>query len=159
MTSPGPPADPLLPLPHTFRPRTSTGVVTGIAVLVVAVFVALAVSLPAEPSGVSGVLDRVGVAAGCLPLIVVLVLLGRPLVRAEPAGLVVRNLVRTRRLAWAQVVAVRFGVGDPWVQLDLSSGTALPVMAIQSADGARARRAARQLAALVEAHTRTERDT
>lgn len=76
----------------------------------------------------------------------------------SPEGLVVRNLVLTRRLEWAEVVAVRFAGGDPWVTLDLSDGDTLAVMAIQKADGQRARAEAGRLAALVAASSRTPRD-
>ena len=64
---------------------------------------------------------------------------------------------RDRELAWAQVVAVRFGGGDPWVTLDLDDGEVLAVMAIQRADGARGEAEARRLATLVAAHTRDRR--
>jgi hypothetical protein len=68
-------------------------------------------------------------------------------------GLVVRNLLLTRRLEWAEVRAIRFGGGDPWVTLDLSDGDTLAVMAIQRADGARGRAEATRLATLIALHT------
>lgn len=73
-------------------------------------------------------------------------------VRAVPdeAGTTVQNFIRTRRLEWAQIVAVRFGPNHPWAQLDLSDGTTLAVMAVQSADGEYGRREAGRLAALVQ---------
>lgn len=67
----------------------------------------------------------------------------------DPEGLSVRNLARSRRVAWSEVVSVRFSGDRPWAQLDLSDGEALAVMAVQSADGERARAEARRLAALV----------
>ncbi|GAA2723602.1 PH domain-containing protein [Cellulomonas aerilata] len=76
----------------------------------------------------------------------------------DEQGIVVRNLMLTRRLAWAQVVSVRFGSGRPWVQLDLADGDVLAVMGVQQADGAHARAEAGRLAALVAIHTRTPRD-
>lgn len=66
-------------------------------------------------------------------------------------GLVVRNVVRRHHLDWAQIVNVRFGERD-WVQLDLSDGHVLSVMAIQRVDGKRAQVAARRLATLVARH-------
>lgn len=69
-----------------------------------------------------------------------------------------RNLVHRRRLAWAEIVSVRFGHGRPWVQLDLADGTTLAVMGIQRSDGALANREARRLATLVARHTATSRD-
>ena len=84
----------------------------------------------------------------------------RGTVRADvdEQGITVRNLVVTRRLDWAQVVAVRFGQGRPWFQLDLSDGDVLAVMGVQQSDGPRAAAEAGRLAALVEIHTRTARD-
>src|SRR5690606_3646177 len=73
-------------------------------------------------------------------------------VRAEPDenGLTVVNYVRRRRLAWAEVVTVRFGPSDPWVHLDLADGDVLAVMGIQRADGEHGMAEARRLVALVE---------
>ena len=75
-------------------------------------------------------------------------------VRAVPdeTGLTVRNFVRVRRLEWSQIVTVRFGPNRPWALLDVSDGTSLPVMALQSSDGAYGRREAARLATLVRLH-------
>lgn len=79
-------------------------------------------------------------------------------VRAVPdrTGITVRNFIRVRRLDWAQIVSVRFGPNSPWAQLDLSDGTSLAVMAVQSADGEYGRREAGRLAALVQLHESDE---
>lgn len=71
-------------------------------------------------------------------------------------GATVRNLIYTRHVSWAQIVRVNFALTRPWAVLDLADGDALAVMAIQSADGARAVAAAQQLADLVAAHEPTE---
>jgi hypothetical protein len=76
----------------------------------------------------------------------------------DEAGVVVRNLMLTRRLTWPEIVSVRFGSGRPWVQLDLADGDVLAVMGVQSADGELARAEAGRLAALVAIHSRTSRD-
>jgi hypothetical protein len=77
------------------------------------------------------------------------------LVSADPSedGLLVRNLLLSRRLEWAEVLGIRFGGGDSWVILDLSDGDTLAVMAIQRADGERAGAEARRLATLVALHS------
>jgi hypothetical protein len=72
--------------------------------------------------------------------------------RPTPRGLKVRNVVGTRRLEWAEIVAVRFTVDDAWVVLDLADGNTLAVMGIQRADGERGMGEARRLAALVARH-------
>ncbi|SDS51418.1 PH domain-containing protein [Paraoerskovia marina] len=75
-------------------------------------------------------------------------------VRADvnPQGITIRNAGSTRRLDWAQIVAVRFSPDDAWVRLDLSDGDTVSVLAVQRADGARSEAQARRLAALVAAH-------
>ncbi len=65
--------------------------------------------------------------------------------------LLVRNLFRTRRLEWAQIVSVSFGMGMPWPTLELDDFDTVAVMAIQRADGRRSEAEAARLAALVRA--------
>ena len=69
------------------------------------------------------------------------------------------NLIRTTRLEWAQIVAVRLGGGNPWVSLDLDDGETLAVMGIQRADGERGQAEAKRLATLVALHSRTAQDS
>jgi hypothetical protein len=78
---------------------------------------------------------------------------------ADDAGVTVVNGYRRHRFEWAEVVRVSLGTHRPWALLDLADGSAVAVMAIQSADGDRATRAVRELAVLLADHTRTERDT
>jgi hypothetical protein len=136
-----------------FRPVRGRRTAIGFAVAQAVVLVVLAVVV----SG-GGWVDRVGFVAVAAAIGWVLLRFAR--LRADPSrtGLVVRNLVRRSELTWEQVVAVRFGDGDPWVMLDLSDGDVLAVMAIQRADGAHAVAEARRLATLVAAGSRTARD-
>jgi hypothetical protein len=126
------------------------------AVLSVLIFTGGAISLPrVDPLyGGWGLLDRL-----------VLVLCGVAIaaflwryasIRAVPStqGLVVRNLVTTRKLEWAQIVRVQFGGGAPWVSVDLDDTDTVAVMAIQKADGAFGRAEAARLTALVQVHSR-----
>jgi hypothetical protein len=122
--------------------------------LSVAIFTGLALSMPwVDPQlGGWGVLDR-------LLLILCGVALAAGLwrfasIRAVPStvGLVVRNLVSTRNLEWAQIVRVQFGGGAPWVSVDLDDTDTVAVMAIQRADGAFGEAEAARLSALVQIH-------
>jgi len=122
------------------------------------VLTALAVALPHDGPGAFQWPDRLGV-------LVMAALIGWLMSRyarieaiPSEAGLAVRNLFYTRQLAWAQIVAVRFDDGAPWVVLDLADGDTLSLLAIQRADGARAVEAARRLATLVVVHSRTSRN-
>lgn len=90
-------------------------------------------------------------AIGVLVAIVVL-RVGSIRARALPDVLEVRNIGRTRRYAWAQILAVDFRpeLGAPWAQLDLSDGTTATVMAVQASDGEAGARAAERLRILVD---------
>jgi hypothetical protein len=98
------------------------------------------------------------IAAVLLIIVGALYLLGHSRLRADEKGLTVVNLTRTRHLAWTQVVGVTFRQGYAWARLDVDDGTTIPVMGIQSADGPRGRAAARELAELIAARTRTVRN-
>jgi hypothetical protein len=94
--------------------------------------IALGAALP-EPFKTG---DKVGVACVGIPIAVVLLLLARPSLTVSADGLVVRNLVGSRRLGWAEVVAIRLGPDDSWASLDVADGTSLAVMALQTMDRA-----------------------
>lgn len=133
------------------RPQRSRAIAIGVAVFELAMFTGLLVALGDD----LGVIDRAAFVG--LALIVAWFLWRLASVSAKPGetGLVVRNFLITRELFWAQIVAVRFGGGNPWVLLDLDDGETLPVMGIQRSDGARAVAEASRLATLVELHSRT----
>lgn len=76
----------------------------------------------------------------------------------DTSGLTVRNLIVVRRLAWAEIITVRYGDGRSWAQLDLSDGDTLAVMGIQRADGDFAQGEARRLATLVAIHEARRHD-
>lgn len=141
-----------------FRPRAARWVAWVAAVGFVAGIGFLAVVVPARLSITVPWADRVGYAL--LAFAVAWLLLRHAGVRALPDedGLTVRNLVYTRRVAWPEIVSVRFGPDRPWVQLDLADGGTLAVMGIQRADGTRATQEARRLATLVDHHSRTPHD-
>jgi hypothetical protein len=87
-------------------------------------------------------------------LIVALVAaLGWGLVRcrltATTAGLELVNGYRRRTYEWAEVLACHLPTGAPFATFDLADGTSTMVMAIQSADGDRARIAVRQVRLLL----------
>ena len=139
-----------------FRPRRGRRVALAMAVLSLLIFAGGAITLPwVDPqSGGWGVLDRLllvscGVAISAL-------LWRYASIRAVPStrGLVIRNLVTTRNLEWAQIVGVLFGGGLPWVSVDLDDTDTVAVMAIQKADGAFGQTEAARLSALLQVHGR-----
>jgi hypothetical protein len=141
-----------------FRPFRARKVAIGSAVAQAVVLLGLAVLAPGDGPIPWHWYDRLGMVLLAGAVAYVLLLFARLRATPTPDGLVVRNVVNVTRLEWPQIVAVRFGGGDPWVTLDLSDGDVLAVMAIQRADGERGVAEARRLATLVAAHTRTEAD-
>lgn len=103
-------------------------------------------------SGEAGWLDRLGFLVVAAGIGWGLVRLAEVAADADESGLVVRNVLLTRRVGWSEIAGIRFGNGDPWVLLDLTEGDTLAVMAIQRADGAFGRAQARRLATLVALH-------
>ncbi len=131
---------------RVFRPRATLAVCVVLAAAFVGGAAFLLVSL--DDYG----FDRVAILVMVGIVVVVTALLGRVRAVADADGLEIRNPVRRRRVAWSQIVAVHLGVHDSWVRLDLDDGTTCALMAIQAADGARARRDAAWLRDRVAEH-------
>ena len=141
-----------------FRPvrgrRSALTLAAGQAV----VLVGMAFVMPSTGPVGFGWSDRAGVILIAAAIGMLLWRFAQLSLRVDETGLTVRNLVHVRRLEWAEVLAVRFGGGQPWVTLDLADGETVAVMAIQRADGPRGQADATRLATLVALHSRTERD-
>ena len=135
-----------------FRSRRGRLVATVMAVLSLVVFGAVAVLLPSN-AGLTTWQPADRVLVGGIGVVIALVCWRYATIRAVPSldGLLVRNLVATRTVAWSQVIDVEFGGGAPWVTLELDDTDTLAVMAIQRADGASSRAEAQRLADLVGA--------
>lgn len=138
----------------TFRPRIGAWVGRLGALASVLVFGAIAFFGPssARVSTTMAVLDR-GLILGFGVLMAVgLWRYGQ--LRAVPSaeGLLVVNLLRRHQLEWAQILRVGYAGGSAWAVLELTDTEEVAVMAIQSADGQRARAEASRLAALVAHH-------
>ncbi|MGV9574076.1 PH domain-containing protein, partial [Streptomyces nigra] len=116
----------LPPLPVTFRPGRTRGILltAGAAIFVVITAVALLLEKLGQGERLSFILT------GAL-MFGVLALLARVRVVADEAGVTVVNIASRRRLAWAEIVQVNLRPGDPWVFLNLSDGTSLPALGIQ----------------------------
>ena len=140
-------------LHRPIRPRAGRAVAYAFAVAWGLLALAMASGFPAEIPGM-GLPDRVGFPLLGVGGVYLLHRLAGVEVLPSESGLVVRNVASTRRLEWAQVVDVRYGRDSTWGRLNLSDGTSLQMMGIQSADGARAGQDAVRLATLVELHSR-----
>lgn len=137
-----------------FRPHRARRVAYAVGVVWLLLMLGLAFFLPVPMS----VLDRAGFIL--LGVAVLWFMHRQASVVAVPSatGLRVRNLFLGRELEWPEIVAVRFGGGDPWAVLDLADGETLAVMAVQRADGVRAVAESLRLATLVARHSSTERN-
>ncbi|MFF0557489.1 PH domain-containing protein [Streptomyces sp. NPDC020472] len=143
MSQTAPPA-----LPVTFRPGRTRAVLLTMSVAMFVVITAVAMMLERLGAG-----ERASFVFTAVLLSGVLVLLSRPKVVADDEGVKVVNIVRTRRLAWAEILKVNLRPGDPWVFLDLSDGTSLPALGIQPGIAKEAAiRDARALRALADSH-------
>nr|WSX52898.1 PH domain-containing protein [Streptomyces sp. NBC_00974] len=142
-------AQPVPPaLPVTFRPTRTRAVLLGVGAVMFVTITAIALILETLHPG-----ERIAFVFTAALLSSVLVLLSRPKVVADEAGVTVVNLTTTRRLEWAQILRVNLRPGDAWVFLDLSDGTSLPALGIQPGVAkARAIADARSLRALAEIH-------
>ncbi|MET7640035.1 PH domain-containing protein [Streptomyces sp. NPDC005438] len=138
---------PLPSLPYTFRPTRTRVVLLTLGVLLAVSISGVGLVSDFEPS------QRVAFVCTGLLALGVLCLLSRPRVTVDREGLWVVNLTTRRRLEWAEVLRVNLRSGDPWVSLDLSDGTTLAAMGIQTGIAReRAIADARTLRALCEAY-------
>ncbi|MEU8223866.1 PH domain-containing protein [Kribbella sp. NPDC048915] len=73
-------------------------------------------------------------------------------VTAYPDRLRIRNVFKSYTLPWADVTALRFRSGDAWLQLFDADGNRIGILAVQASEGARATKAAKELAAVARDH-------
>jgi hypothetical protein len=105
------------------------------AVVTVASFVAIAVVLRNSDTGVYFRLaDQVAMVLLGLFIAGGVLLLARPRVRADAAGIEVRNILVTRYVPWELVTGVAFPDGASWARLDLPDDEYIPLLAIQATD-------------------------
>ncbi|MEV8395527.1 MULTISPECIES: PH domain-containing protein [unclassified Streptomyces] len=136
-------------LPVTFRPTRTRAVLLTVGVAMFAVITAIGLALDQLSAG-----ERMSFIFTALLFLGVLALLSRPKLVADDTGVTVVNITRRRRLEWAEILRVNLRPGDPWVFLDLSDGSSLPVLAIQPGIArAHAIRDARALRALADSRS------
>ena len=141
----------LPPLPRTWRPLGPRIMGIGVTVCLVIIVAVGWFTFDAETRAKFTPFQRgTLVAFGLLYLSLMFALL-RSRAVAYADRLVVVNGYRRHEYAWPQIVAARLPPGAPWVTLDLADGETASVLGIQGSDGDRARRAVRELKALVAA--------
>lgn len=128
------------------RPRRLRRVCGWAALGVLVSFGVLAALLPAQASGrqlTTG--ERLSFFAFGLLLAVGLLAFTRPRVRADEAGIRVRNVLAERYFPWGVVTGVTLLDSAPWAQLELRDDQSVALLALQANDGDLARRAAADL--------------
>jgi len=122
-----------------FRPRTSARYAYGVAALIMAAGLTVAILLKNRSTGpVLRTADQFAMAGLAAVLAGVVLLLIRPRLRVGAAGLAVRNVLGYRLIPWDEVVDVSFPPGKRWARVDLPFNEYVPVLAIQLFDGDRA---------------------
>lgn len=136
------------------RPVRLRRVAAVVATVVVVAFAVIAVLLGNTSSeGVTfGVGDQIAMLVMGLLIAAGVLLLARPQVVADVAGLRVRNILVTREVPWEVVREVAFRDGSPWAMLELADDDQLAILAVQASDGPRAVVAVRGLRALQARH-------
>lgn len=128
------------------RPQKIRRVAIPVAVVLVAFFSVVGTLLRSTPTGVYfRVSDQVAMVALGVLLAGGALLLLRPRLRADRDGMEVRNVIGTHRIEWDLVEGVSFPDGSSWARVELPDDEYVPLMAVQSADGAYAVSAMREL--------------
>jgi hypothetical protein len=123
-----------------------------VAVVVVAVGLAVALSLKSNSAGIEfGAADQVAVAGLALLLGAGVLFLGRSRVDADADGIRFRNILLTHELPWDAVRAVAFDRKSSWASLRLRNDDEITLLAVQAADRERAVRAVEGLRVLLAA--------
>jgi Bacterial PH domain len=126
---------------RTFRPlgaRVVALVAGGCLVVMVSV---MWFALPSDIRSAFNPLEVVTLLLVLFGVLTVLYGIARTRLDVDTAGLHVTNGYRRHDLEWAEAVAITLGHGAPWAVLDTADGRIVKVMALQSADGPRARAA------------------
>ena len=138
--------------PRTFRPlgaRVVALVAGGCLVVMVSV---MWFALPAHIRSTFNPLEVVTLLLVLFGALTVLYGIARTRLDVDGAGLHITNGYRRHDLEWAEAVAIHLGRGAPWAVIDTSDGRIVKVMALQSADGNRARAATVWVRERIEAH-------
>lgn len=145
-------------LPHTFRPLGVRVAAYAFGSLLVLVVLVVWFAFPPEIRDQFTVFQRGTVIFFGLGAAVAGHALARSRVLAREDDMTVVNGFRSRTYDWNEVVSVSLRQGSPWATLDLSDGTTVSAMGIQASDGSRAVAHVRQLRALVNQQSHTDRN-
>ncbi len=145
-------------MPRTYRPLGARVATAMASVVVIAAVSFLWIMLPDDVQDDFSVFQRLTLLGFFGAVLVLLHGIFRTAARADEVGLTVTNGYHRHRFEWAEIVRLSLTPNRPWALIDLADGTTLSVMAIQTADGDRGMRLARELAGVIAERNRTDRD-
>ncbi|MGZ0152058.1 PH domain-containing protein [Kribbella sp. WER1] len=143
----------------SFHPWIVSGMSTGMGLCLIAVFGVIWFRLSPEDRATFDWFQRITLLAFFGAVLWILYRMATLRVTAYEDGLRVRNVFKSYTLKWSQVTALRFRPGDAWLQLFDADDNRIGILAVQAAEGARATRAAKELAAVARAHGAGARPT
>ncbi|MEV0290216.1 MULTISPECIES: PH domain-containing protein [unclassified Kribbella] len=135
----------------TFHPRIVALMAGGMGLSLIAVFGVIWFRLSEDSRDTFSWFQRLTLLAFFGAVLWILYRMTTLRVSAYPDRLRVRNVFKSYTLRWDDVTALRFKPGDAWLQLFDADGNRLGILAIQAAEGIRASRAAKELAAVARA--------
>lgn len=137
---------------RTFRPLGARVVALVAGSCLVVISGALWFAMPSDIRSAFNPLEVFTLALVLLGILVVLYGIARTRLDVDDDGLHVTNGYRRHDLEWAEVVAIHMGRGAPWALLDTADGRIVKAMALQAADGLRARSACGWVRERIDAH-------
>src|ERR1700754_2044747 len=132
---------------YTFHPRIVALMSAVMGLSLIAVFGVIWFRLPDDARASFSWFQRLTLLAFFGAILWILYRLTTLRVTAYADRLRVRNVFKSYTLPWPSISALRFRAGDAWLQLFDDDGNRLGILAIQAAEGSRASRGARGLAA------------
>jgi Bacterial PH domain len=138
--------------PRTFRPLGARVVALVAGACLVVMVAVMWLALPSRIRSAFNPLEVVTLLLVLIGILVVLYGIARTRLDVDASGLHVTNGYRRHDLEWAEAVAIHLGRGAPWAVLDTADGRIVKVMALQAADGPRARAATVWVRGRIEAH-------
>jgi Bacterial PH domain len=145
-------------LPKTYRPFAARIVAVVASGSLIAVIAVAWIALPGHLKAQFDWFQRVTLLAVFGAGLSVLWGIARCRVVARDDGVTIVNMVTKRRYDWAELVEISLRGSAPWATVDLADGTTSNVMAIQGVDGDRALTSVRELAGVIAAKSRTNRN-
>lgn len=136
----------------TFHPRIVALMSGGMGLSLIAVFGVIWFRLPESARDTFSWFQRLTLLAFFGAVLWILYRMTTLRVTAYADRLHIRNVFKSYTLRWDEVSALRFRSGDAWLQLFDADGNRLGILAVQAAEGRRAGRAAKELAAVAREH-------